>query len=69
MLSWHNVREGDELIRVSDDGRFVVRREAILKAGLYHYRYEVTDYVKDQQKVVETLQAARRMAESWASDP
>lgn len=69
MLSWRNVREGDELLRVSEDGRFVVRREAILKAGLYRYRYEVTDCLKNQQKVLETLQAARRTAESWASAP
>lgn len=71
MLSWHNVREGDELLRVSESGRFVIRREVRTRpSGTLFFRYEVSDlWRENREETVDTLQAARRQAEAWASDP
>lgn len=66
-LSWKNVREGSELLRVSRDGRFVIKRHAILsQRKVYNYSYELNDLVADRTKRCPTLQAARQLAEDWA---
>lgn len=65
-LSWNNVREGSELLRVSQDGRFVIKRHAKLSPHkVYNYTYELTDLDRDKQEIVPTLQEARRLAEKW----
>jgi len=65
MLSWKNIREGDVYLRVSEDGRFVIRRHALQKAGLYRYSYEVSDLHQGRTETLPTLQAARKLAMKW----
>lgn len=65
MLSWRNVREGDEFLRVSTDGRFVIRRNAVQKHYVWQYSYEVSDLREGRVETVPTLQAARKLAIKW----
>lgn len=67
MLSWRNIREGDDYLRVSEDGRFVIRRNAVEKHGTFRYSYEVTDTHQGRVETVGTLQAARKLAIGWAT--
>lgn len=68
MLIWRNIREGEDFLRVTDDGRFVIRRNAVKKNDLYHYSYDVQDlHEPGRHEVLTTLQAARRQAMTWAA--
>jgi len=67
VISWKNIREGSELLRVSRDGRFVVKRLSRLSVKqVYSYEYELTDLTLDKQVTVGTLQEARHLAEKWS---
>ncbi len=67
MLSWKNVREGDAYLRVSTDGRFVIRRKAVNKpAMLLRFSYELQDTGAGRTEELPTLQAARKLAMAWA---
>lgn len=66
-ICWRNVREGNDFLRVSEDGRFVIKRLVIEKpSGLLRYSYSVEDLERNQRDAVGTLQAARRLAMKWA---
>lgn len=67
MLSWRNVREGDDFLRVSEDGRFTIKRHAVLKHGHYRYSYEVSDTFEGRTETLATLQAARKRAIEWST--
>lgn len=65
--AWHHQREGSELLRLSDDGRFTIRRLANKsRNGIFSYRYEATDHVKPAVEEDGTLQAVKRWCDKRA---
>ena len=69
MLSWKNIREGSELLRVSRCGRFTIKRlETLSRNSLYQYRYQLIDCDIGRQEELGTLQEARKLAEQWSLD-
>lgn len=65
--AWKHMREGSELLRVSDDGRFVIRRlSRKSKRGVLSYSYEATDYIDSAMDTFGTLQEAKRWADNRA---
>lgn len=65
--AWKHMREGSELLRVSGDGRFVIRRlDEKTVNGLFRYRYEATDYIDSATEELGTLQDAKRWCDKRA---